>query len=74
MIICRFTGDTCVNPAVGISIQLVAACVKGNPDIFFRDFYQLMVPSVLGAIVGSFFLIKFYEPMFLFMKHKDLIQ
>jgi glycerol uptake facilitator-like aquaporin len=66
------TGSTVLNPAVGISLQLVAACAKGDSLIFWRDVWPLVVPSIAGAIIGGYFMTKIYEPLLLYIKYKDL--
>ena len=68
------TGDTCINPAVGICLQMVAALAEGDSTIFFRDVWPLVVPSLLGAVIGGFFMTRIYEPLLLFIKYKDLAE
>lgn len=68
------TGSTVLNPAVGISLQLAAACAKGDATMFWRDVWPLIVPSLLGAVIGSYFMTKLYEPLLLFIKYKDLAE
>ena len=66
------TGSTCINPAVGFALQLIAAWGAGDFNIIVRDVWPLIVPSILGAICGAFFTKKFYEPLLLYVKYKDL--
>lgn len=54
------TGSTCINPAVGICLQMVAAWGAEDPLIFIRDVWPLIVPSVLGSIIGGIFMTKIY--------------
>ena len=68
----RVTGSTCINPAIGICLQIVAAWGAGDITIFVRDVWPLIIPSVLGAILGGFFMTKFYEPLLMFIKYGDL--
>lgn len=63
-----------LNPAAGISLQLIAAYIKGDWMIFARDVWPLVVPSVLGGILGGYFTLKFYEPLLLYIKYKDLAE
>ena len=72
-LVVRMTGSTCLNPAVGFFLQTVAAWAKEDSTIFFRDVWTLIIPSILGAIVGGIFMKKFYEPLLLFIKYKDLV-
>jgi uncharacterized membrane protein YfcA len=55
-----------------MSLQLIAAFIKGDSLIFFRDVWPLVVPSILGGILGGYFSLKFYEPLLLYIKFKDL--
>jgi len=66
------TGSTCINPAVGICLQLVAAWGAGDPMLFFRDVWPLIIPSIIGSILGGMFMTKIYEPLLLFIKYKEL--
>lgn len=66
------TGSTVLNPGVGISLQLVAACAQGDAVIFWRDVWPLVIPSLLGAIIGGYFMTKLYEPLLLYIRYKDL--
>jgi glycerol uptake facilitator-like aquaporin len=66
------TGSTCINPAVGICLQFVAAWARGDWAVFYRDVWPLIVPSIIGAIFGGFFMKKIYEPLLLYIKYKDL--
>lgn len=66
------TGSTVLNPAVGLCLQLVAACAKQDALMFGRDVWPLLVPSVVGAIAGGYFMTKIYEPLLLYIKYKDL--
>lgn len=66
------TGSTVLNPAVGLCLQLVAAVAKEDALMFWRDLWPLVVPSVLGAIFGGYFMTKIYEPLLLYIKYKDL--
>ena len=59
----RMTGSTCINPAVGFFLQLIAAWGAGDINIFIRDVWPLLIPCMLGAVVGAFFIKKFYEPL-----------
>jgi len=68
----RITGSTIINPAIGICLQMVAAWSKQDPLIFFRDVWPLIVPSVIGASMGAYFMVKVYEPLLLYLKYKDL--
>lgn len=68
----RFFGGTCLNPAVGIFLQMVAAFGAGDPLIFVRDVWFLIFPSILGAFLGAYFMMKIYEPLLLYIKYKDL--
>ena len=68
------TGSTCINPAVGICLQLVAAWAQEDTTVFLRDVWPLIVPCVLGAIAGGFFMKKFYEPLLLYIKYKELAE
>jgi len=54
------TGSTVINPAIGISLQLVAAISQKDIMIFVRDIWPLIVPSFVGAIIGSYFMGKIY--------------
>ena len=54
------TGSTCINPAVGIALQLVAAWGNHDAVMFYRDVWLLIIPSILGAIVGGYFMKKIY--------------
>jgi glycerol uptake facilitator-like aquaporin len=56
----RMTGSTIINPAVGICLQLVGAWAAGDSLVFFRDVWTLIIPSVLGAIIGGYFMCKIY--------------
>ena len=40
--------------------------------IFVRDVWPLIVPSVLGALIGAYFMVRIYEPLLLYLKYKDL--
>jgi glycerol uptake facilitator-like aquaporin len=66
------TGSTCINPAVGICLQMVAAWGAGDAMIFFRDVWPLVFPSILGGIIGGLFMTTLYEPLLLFIKYRDL--
>ena len=68
----RIAGSTIINPAIGICLQLVAAWSKGDLMIFVRDVWPLIVPSVLGALIGAYFMVRIYEPLLLYLKYKDL--
>lgn len=70
----RLSGDTCLNPAAGFSLQLIAAIIKGDWLIFVRDVWPLVLPSALGGILGGYFTLKFYEPLLLYIKYKDLAE
>jgi hypothetical protein len=54
------TGSTVLNPAIGICLQLVAALSQKDFLIFVRDVWPLIVPSIMGAIIGSYFMSKIY--------------
>ena len=66
------TGSTCINPAVGLALQMVAAWGSGDVSLFLIYIWPLLVPSVFGAIIGGLFTTKFYEPLLLHIKYKDL--
>ena len=34
----------------------------------------MVFPSILGAIIGGYFTHKFYEPLLLYIKYKDLAE
>lgn len=68
------TGSTVINPAVGVCLQMVAAWAQKDHMVFFRDVWPLLIPSVLGSILGGYFMTKFYEPPLLFIKYEDLAQ
>lgn len=70
--LCRMTGSTVLNPAVGLCLQFIAACAKEDALMFWRDLWPLVVPSALGAIAGGYFMTKIYEPLLLYIKYKDL--
>lgn len=54
------TGSTVLNPAIGICLQMVAAISNKDIFIFVRDVWPLVVPSIFGAIAGSYFMSKIY--------------
>jgi uncharacterized membrane protein YfcA len=68
------TACTVLNPALGIFLQMVAAIAKGDPLVFFRDIWPLVIPSLLGAIIGGYFMKRIYEPLLLYIKYKDLAE
>lgn len=70
----RMTGDTVLNPSVGFCLQMVAAIREGDVLILFRDVWPLLVPSIIGAIVGGYFMKGIYEPLLLYIKYKDLAE
>lgn len=39
-----------------------------------RDIWPLVIPSIIGAIVGGYLTSRFYEPLLLFIKYKDLVE
>jgi hypothetical protein len=39
-----------------------------------RDVWPLIVPSVLGGLLGGYFMLKFYEPLLLYIKYKELAE
>lgn len=61
-----------MNPAAGISLQLIASFIKGDALIFLRDVWPLILPSIMGGLLGGYFTLKFYEPLLLYIKYKDL--
>lgn len=63
-----------INPAAGLSLQLIAAIIKQDAAVFYRDVWPLLIPSILGAIIGGYFTHKFYEPLLLYIKYKDLAE
>lgn len=36
--------------------------------------WPLIFPSIIGAIIGGYFTHKFYEPLLLYIKYKDLAE
>lgn len=66
------TGNTSINPAIGIAIHLVAAIIQGDPLILLRDVWPVFLPSLLGAFIGGYFMLRVYEPLLLFIKYRDL--
>jgi uncharacterized membrane protein YfcA len=66
------TGNTPINFAIGIAIQLVAAIIQGDALILFRDVWPVLLPSLLGAFIGGYFMLRVYEPLLLFIKYRDL--
>jgi len=68
------TGCTVLNPAVGLCLQLVAAIAKGDSMMFVRDVWPLLVPSVIGSVIGALFMKRVYEPLLLFIKYRDLAE
>jgi uncharacterized membrane protein YfcA len=69
----RLFGQTLINPAAGVAIQLVAALSREDVLIFVRDIWPLVVPSIIGAVVGGYLTSRFYEPLLLFIKYRDLV-
>lgn len=63
-----------INPAAGLCLQLIAAIIKQDAAIFYRDVWPLIFPSIIGAIIGGYFTHKFYEPLLLYIKYKDLAE
>jgi hypothetical protein len=63
-----------LNPAAGFSLQLIAAFIKGDWMILVRDVWPLVLPSTLGGILGGYFTVKFYEPLLLYIKYRDLAE
>jgi len=50
------TACTVLNPALGLFLQMVAAIAREDALIFFRDVWPLVIPSILGAIIGGYFM------------------
>lgn len=42
--------------------------------MFWRDLWPLVVPSLLGGVIGGYFMTKIYEPLLLHIKYKDLAE
>lgn len=53
---------------------MIAAIIKGDSLILFRDVWPLVIPSTIGGILGGYFTLKFYEPLLLYIKYKDLAE
>jgi hypothetical protein len=70
----RLTGDTTINPAAAISLQAIAAWIKGDWLIFVRDVWPLVVPSVIAGLLGGYFMVKVYEPLLLYIKYRELAE
>lgn len=68
----RLTGDTTINPAAAISLQAIAAWIKGDWLIFVRDVWPLLLPSAIAGLLGGYFMVKVYEPLLLFIKYREL--
>lgn len=51
---------------------MIAALANGDWLMFWRDVWPLIVPSILGAIIGGFFMKKIYQPLLLYIKYQDL--
>jgi hypothetical protein len=54
------TGNTVLNPVLGFCLQMVAAIAQGDALILFRDVWPLVVPSIIGAIIGGYFMKNIY--------------
>ena len=59
----RFTfRQQCLNPAVGISLQLYKSIDISSPITFFYIF-SIVIGSLLGGLLAGLFYTKFYEPL-----------
>lgn len=64
------TGDTVLNPTVGIFYQIGTAISKADPT-YLSWVWILIVPSTIGGFLGGLFMYKVYEPLLLYTKFKN---
>jgi hypothetical protein len=57
---------------VAISLQAIAAWIKGDWLILVRDVWPLVVPSAIAGVLGGYFMVKVYEPLLLYIKYREL--
>lgn len=65
----RMTGETCVNPALGVAHQLFSSIIdstNAKPQMILI----LLFPSLIGGAIAGFVMRQFYEPMLLYTRFK----
>jgi len=64
------TGETCVNPALGVAHQLFSAIIDpshANPLMILI----LIFPSLIGGAVAGYVMRQVYEPLLLYIRFKN---
>lgn len=67
------TGETCVNPALGVAHQLFSAIINSDearPEMILI----LLFPSLIGGAIAGYVMRQFYEPMLLYTRFKSELE
>lgn len=67
------TGETCVNPALGVAHQLFSSIINSEnakPEMILI----LLFPSLIGGAIAGFVMRQFYEPMLLYTRFKHELE
>ncbi len=63
------TGETCVNPALGVAHQLFSAIIDSEhakPQMILI----LIFPALIGGAIAGYVMRQFYEPLLLYTRFK----